>query len=315
MGKRFTDTDKFSKQWYKKLSPEYKCLWEYILTQCDSAGVWIIENDVASMRIGRKVDLEEALKLYNEDKLRVAVFHNKERWLIVDFINFQYGSLCAKHLECKAPGVKTGVVKALYAHNLIEFYDFEQGDFSQKLLIEKFGKDSELNNTLFQTQEYSIPESKIEYSEVENTLKDKDIYKEKEKEKKEIKEQDPKVTVTMPRSAQDRMRLEIDDEISPEYAEIFDLWLQYKKERRESYKSTRSLKTAYKQLVNLSDGNPEVARSIVNQSIANNWAGIFEPKGILNRNGAATNLEQRAAAAAAVYQKIGNQQIPVFGDD
>lgn len=66
--------------------------------------------------------------------------------------------------------------------------------------------------------------------------------------------------------------------VSPEYAETFTAWLEYKRERRESYKSGKSLKAAYSKLLQLSGNDPAKASAIVEQSMANNWAGLFELK-------------------------------------
>jgi len=66
--------------------------------------------------------------------------------------------------------------------------------------------------------------------------------------------------------------------VAPEYAQVFSLWLEYKRQRRESYKSEMSLKICYNKLVKLSGDNPDIAVAIVEQSIANNWAGLFELK-------------------------------------
>ena len=62
------------------------------------------------------------------------------------------------------------------------------------------------------------------------------------------------------------------------YKEIFSDWLQYKKEKRQTYKSEKSLKTCYDKLLKLSGNSPAVARQVVDQSIANNWSGLFEIK-------------------------------------
>lgn len=51
-------------------------------------------------------------------------------------------------------------------------------------------------------------------------------------------------------------------------------WLAYKKERGQTYKPT-GLKAFITRLGNLSGGNGEVALKIVEQSMANNYSGIF----------------------------------------
>lgn len=58
----------------------------------------------------------------------------------------------------------------------------------------------------------------------------------------------------------------------------FKLWLQYKKERKETYKSESSIQEAYKHLMTLAGGSPDAAMLIVKQSMANNWAGLFQLK-------------------------------------
>lgn len=66
--------------------------------------------------------------------------------------------------------------------------------------------------------------------------------------------------------------------MAPEYEKAFKLWLEYKHQRGESYKSDISLKACYNKLVRLSGGDPEKALAIVEQSMANNWAGLFQLK-------------------------------------
>ena len=66
--------------------------------------------------------------------------------------------------------------------------------------------------------------------------------------------------------------------IAPEFEVPFRKWLEYKRQRRESYKSDMSLKACYEKLVRLANGDPLTAGLIVEQSIANNWAGLFELK-------------------------------------
>ena len=55
-------------------------------------------------------------------------------------------------------------------------------------------------------------------------------------------------------------------------------WMEYKKKRRESYKTLESEEAFYKKLLKLSGENSEIASEIIEQSMAQNWAGIFELK-------------------------------------
>lgn len=77
------------------------------------------------------------------------------------------------------------------------------------------------------------------------------------------------------------------DFVSEGFKSTFQLWLDYKRERKESYKSEKSLKIAYNQLVKLSGNNPDTAKLIVEQSIASNWQGLFELK---NKNNNKPNI-------------------------
>lgn len=66
--------------------------------------------------------------------------------------------------------------------------------------------------------------------------------------------------------------------VDQEYMAVFQEWLAYKRERHESYKAKSSLKAAYSKLKKLSGNNPAIAHDIIEQSMANNWAGLFELK-------------------------------------
>lgn len=60
--------------------------------------------------------------------------------------------------------------------------------------------------------------------------------------------------------------------------DIFLEWLEYKRQRKEAYKTQRSVEACFKLLQKLSFGIVENAREIVEQSMANNWAGLFPLK-------------------------------------
>jgi hypothetical protein len=64
MAKRFTNTDKWKKQWFKKLNTKQKLFWLYILDDCNHAGIW-----------------------------DVVFIDNREKVFIPKFIEFQYGEL------------------------------------------------------------------------------------------------------------------------------------------------------------------------------------------------------------------------------
>lgn len=57
-----------------------------------------------------------------------------------------------------------------------------------------------------------------------------------------------------------------------------ETWLEYKKAKKQTYKTEQSLSLCRKKLIQMAGGSPEVAMLIVEQSIANNWAGLFRLK-------------------------------------
>lgn len=62
--------------------------------------------------------------------------------------------------------------------------------------------------------------------------------------------------------------------VAPEMQEVVETWLEYKKEKGQTYKPT-GFKTFYNNLIKLSDNNPILAMRIVEKSMQNNYAGIF----------------------------------------
>ena len=90
MAKRFTDTDKWKKGFIRNLPSKYKLLWLYILDDCNHAGIWDTDFEVASIRIGSKINEKEASKVLGE---QIKIFDRGNKWFIPKFIDFQYGQL------------------------------------------------------------------------------------------------------------------------------------------------------------------------------------------------------------------------------
>lgn len=72
--------------------------------------------------------------------------------------------------------------------------------------------------------------------------------------------------------------------VSSDFMDVFLLWLEYKKDRKEKYQSLKSLKICYDRLVKLSNCNSGIAMEIVNEAMALNYKGFFELKS-KNKNG------------------------------
>lgn len=65
------------------------------------------------------------------------------------------------------------------------------------------------------------------------------------------------------------------NEISNDWLDICIMWLEYKRERKQLYKSPKSFLIWFKYLEKISLQNIKTAQTIVERSIANNWAGVF----------------------------------------
>lgn len=78
--------------------------------------------------------------------------------------------------------------------------------------------------------------------------------------------------------------------------EALEMWLAYKKEKRQTYKQ-RGLEALKKKLLQLSNGNPEYAKVIVEYSMGNNYTGLFAPK-----NNGVNSYEQQQRT----YNKINS---------
>jgi hypothetical protein len=93
MAKRFTDTAKWKKEFIKGLEAKYKLLWFYILDDCDHAGIWEVDFEVASIRIGEQVGYDDSFHALGSQIIPIG----KNRWWITGFVSFQYGTLTPKN--------------------------------------------------------------------------------------------------------------------------------------------------------------------------------------------------------------------------
>ena len=66
--------------------------------------------------------------------------------------------------------------------------------------------------------------------------------------------------------------------LQKDFIPVVEKWLLYKKEKKQEYKGQTSINTFCKKLIEYSNGDAIIAEAIIEQSIANNWAGIFELK-------------------------------------
>lgn len=114
MSKRFTDTGKWEKPWYRTLPAEEKAAWQYLTDRCDNVGVWDADFELANFMIGATIDWEGFADRCNGN---VVILENGKWWL-VDFCAFQHPDL-DEHSKSNAV---QSYVQLLKKHGLFEQY-------------------------------------------------------------------------------------------------------------------------------------------------------------------------------------------------
>ena len=92
MSKRFHDTEIWNEDWFLDMDEKYRLFWFFIKDTCDHAGIWKPNIRRFNNTLEDKIDIDEALHVFNGDKLRVDVLPNNH-WVLLDFIQFQYGKV------------------------------------------------------------------------------------------------------------------------------------------------------------------------------------------------------------------------------
>ena len=165
MAKRFTDTDKWKKGFIKNLPAKYKLLWLYILDDCNHAGIWDTDFEVASIRIGSKINEKEAAKVLSE---QIKIFDGGNKWFLPKFIDFQYGQLNEN------VNAHNSVVKLLDKYDVyniegispVDVAGFE-GEISKPVKFKRFKKPTiqEVNEYCIERNNSVNPETFIDFYE------------------------------------------------------------------------------------------------------------------------------------------------------
>src|SRR4051812_20002767 len=87
MGKRFTESTKWSDTWFRALSAPQKCAWQYLCDNCDSVGVIDLDRELANFQIRDTLDWDAFIEVAGE---RIARLKSGKLWL-TRFVKFQYG--------------------------------------------------------------------------------------------------------------------------------------------------------------------------------------------------------------------------------
>jgi hypothetical protein len=109
--KRFTETNKWSDPWFRRLSHQAKLLWFYLVDHCDNIGLVEIDYALVSSDCGTKISPEHLIEL----KDRVQILDDGKIFLS-KFITFQYGTLsenCVPHKK---------LIEAIRFHSLTQTF-------------------------------------------------------------------------------------------------------------------------------------------------------------------------------------------------
>lgn len=114
MAKRSVDVSKWRDPFYRALPMQYKLLWDFIYCDCDNAGVWIVDMDIASINVTKRVKEQEAVKLFGE---KIYVFADGRKWAIRGFIDENVGVAPAR-LDPEKNKYHKSIVELLQKHDL-----------------------------------------------------------------------------------------------------------------------------------------------------------------------------------------------------
>jgi len=89
MAKRFCETAIWDDVWFQELPISWKCLWWYLFSKCDAAGIWKVNKKLAEFQLGEKIKWDKSQEFLNKDKVRIDFY--EDVWVIKSFVLFQYG--------------------------------------------------------------------------------------------------------------------------------------------------------------------------------------------------------------------------------
>lgn len=113
MAKRFTDSGKWKRPWFRGLGIHAKVLWQYMCDECDHAGIFIADFDLISFQVGFRVDESKLMSWLGTKLVQV----DRDKYFIPSFFDFQYAD--AKD-GFKA---KQSAIKILKSYGLVDESD------------------------------------------------------------------------------------------------------------------------------------------------------------------------------------------------
>lgn len=131
MAKRFTDTEKWTKEWFGNLPAKEKLLWLYCLDTCNSAGIADFNPRLYSFILGFKVTKDMIDRAFGQK----VMWLEENKFFIVPFIEFQYEKLsreCRPHLP---------IIKTLEKYG-INFEALDPNDLNAKQMRKRISQNT-----------------------------------------------------------------------------------------------------------------------------------------------------------------------------
>lgn len=150
--KRFTDTAKWRKKWFRTLPVQAKLVWIYLCDECDLAGLLKPDYELASFQVGFDFNQGD-LKVWFGEKI---FFIDDESILLIPFFEFQYGqSKDTWSAKVKAKNILEGLGFQIIENQVLtpqlDHSDTTVGVESKTLLIkgvsEGIGRSKGIGNT------------------------------------------------------------------------------------------------------------------------------------------------------------------------
>ena len=221
MSKRFTDTEKWKDDWFISLSNDYRIVWQWLLDNCNHAGICKRSIKLLNFMCNTNITEEE---LIAEMEDRVIIKNNI--WFIPKFLKFQYPSL-----KSKKP-VIVSVIKELKINDLLN------------LIPESFGNDYVIVTELLDNNYLIIKDKDKDKDKVKDNDKDIIINKSNYFKKEDFKEVPEHITF----SVIQRYKLSNDKTITDK--QVSDMWEVFKDQNLTGDKFYNNENEVYKHFVN-----------------------------------------------------------------
>ena len=143
-----------------------KLFWFYLLDNCDHAGIWEVDIELASFQMGVKLDEARILKVFN----RKIVPFKTDKWFVPKFIVYQYGELNENNR------VHNSVI------NILNKYGLYKGRVSPLQGVKDKDKDKDkVKDKDKKSKKVQLKEIEIELVELQKLFSSKDVKAEFEK--------------------------------------------------------------------------------------------------------------------------------------